>query len=93
MNNINYEAIRKISNEGHTDAIQLFNRFHLIQKLMQLVNIMDFSLVDLIDPQGRRLKYILTCIKNYMKYREREMNNFKDTLDKNVRASICSIII
>jgi len=81
---VDFLSLTKISNESHTDAIQFFNQFYCIQELMDLLEIEDFSLVDIIDPQPKRIKYLLSIIISYIQLKDREEENNREKILKNV---------
>ena len=51
---------------------------------MDLLEIEDFSLVDIIDPQPKRIKYLLSIIISYIQLKDREEENNREKILKNV---------
>jgi len=47
------------------------------------LNIQDFSLLDIIDPQSKRIKSILSVIINYMRLKDHEEESYKGLMVKN----------
>jgi len=52
---------------------------------MDILNIQDFSLLDIIDPQSKRIKFILSVVISYMRLKDQEEDNYRGLMIKNVR--------
>jgi len=81
---INFQGLSKINHESHTDAIQFFNHFYCIKELMDILNIQDFSLLDIIDPQSKRIKFILSVVISYMRLKDQEEETYRGLMRNNV---------
>lgn len=62
----------------HLDSISLVSFYRTILRLMIEVGIEDFSLRDLIRPEGPRLRLILSAVINFAKFREEQLAVFED---------------
>lgn len=51
---------------------------------MAIINIPDFSLLDIIDPQPKRIKYFLSVIISYMRLKDQEEAYCKEDMSRNV---------
>jgi len=64
----------------HVEAVSLIEFFRAAQKLAVCVGINDFSLRDVIKPEGPRFKLILSGIINFAKFREEQLALFRSSL-------------
>lgn len=62
----------------HMDSISLITFYRTILRLMLEVGVEDFSLRDLIRPEGPRLRLILSAVINFAKFREEQLAVFED---------------
>ncbi len=62
----------------HLDSISLITFYRTILRLMIEVGIDDFSLKDLIRPDGGRLRLILSAVINFAKFREEQLAVFEE---------------
>lgn len=62
----------------HMDSISLITFYRTILRLMLEVGIEDFSLRDLIRPEGPRLRLILSAVINFAKFREEQLAVFEE---------------
>lgn len=62
----------------HMDSISLITFYRTILRLMIEVGVEDFSLRDLIRPEGPRLRLILSAVINFAKFREEQLAVFED---------------
>lgn len=62
----------------HMDSIALISFYRTILRLMIEVGIDDFSLRDIIRPDGPRLKLMLSAVINFAKFREEQLAVFED---------------
>jgi len=62
----------------HMDSISLITFYRTILRLMLEVGVEDFSLRDLIRPEGPRLRLILSAVINFAKFREEQLIVFED---------------
>eukprot|EP00761_Pharyngomonas_kirbyi_P014701 gb/GECH01014731.1/.p1 GENE.gb/GECH01014731.1/~~gb/GECH01014731.1/.p1 ORF type:complete len:463 (+),score=153.02 gb/GECH01014731.1/:1-1389(+) len=52
--------------------------FHHLQKLMRAAGIKRFSMMDLMDPQPKRVKIILSALINFAKFREERFEKYSE---------------
>lgn len=62
----------------HLDSISLITFYRTILRLMIEVGVEDFSLRDLIRPEGPRLRVILSAVINFAKFREEQLAVFEE---------------
>lgn len=62
----------------HMDSISLISFYRTILRLMIEVGVEDFSLRDLIRPEGTRLRLILSAVINFAKFREEQLAVFEE---------------
>lgn len=62
----------------HLDSISLVSFYRTILRLMVEVGIDDFSLKDIIRPEGPRLRIILSAVINFAKFREEQLAVFEE---------------
>lgn len=62
----------------HMDSIGLISFYRTVLRLMLEVGVEDFSLRDLIRPEGPRLRLILSAVINFAKFREEQLAVFED---------------
>ncbi|KAJ3038898.1 kinetochore-associated Ndc80 complex subunit nuf2 [Rhizophlyctis rosea] len=68
----------------HNDSIALMSFYRQLKKLINEVGVEDFSMIDILRPEGPRLRRILSAIINFVKFREERMQVFEMLTQKSV---------
>ncbi|KAJ3047943.1 kinetochore-associated Ndc80 complex subunit nuf2 [Rhizophlyctis rosea] len=61
----------------HAESIGLMSFYRQLKKLMNEVGVEDFSMIDILRPEGQRLRRILSAVINFVKFREERMQVFE----------------
>ena len=70
--------------ERYETAIKLIMVFQKTKEFLKNLAIQDFSVSDMLFPEGKRIKRIFAEISSFMNYRNHEMKNLDVYLEANV---------
>ena len=70
--------------ELHEESIPELGFFRAVVKMMMACGVLDFSIVDLVDPEGKRFRKQLSALINFTRFRNERMGAFSEVNEETV---------